>query len=572
MLGALTRRRHGQPLVVLGVHTAKFSAEHEPERVARAMARHGVTHPVVLDERERIRRAYAVRAWPTLVVVRPDGTLAAVASGEAELEALDAFVGQVLDEARADGSLARAPYAPDVPAQPMSGAPCWPAKVIALPDGGLAVSDVGRHRVLLLDPDGRLRQTIGGDQAGHVDGPAARARLREPRGLACDGRRLFVADTGNHAVRALDLTRGVMGTVAGSGRLGREALHGTQPARDADLRSPWDLALAGDYLLVALAGSHQIAALDLEAETLRVLAGTGREGLADGPFHAAALAQPSGLALLDTRLYLADSENSALRYLDLAAGQARTLVGTGLFEFGNVDGPADAARLQHPMGVSHGPHGLLVADTLNDAIRRVDTRDGSTHTWFVEADGLTLGEPEGLCQLDDGRVVVADTNHGRLVLIAPDARSARALDLDAVDADRPASGAHGDGHAAHLLPRAQAAPGALTLRVRVELPAGCELAEGSRLRLRVRPGPGVEAPVPDVTCEAQSVARGLPLLLHADETAGDTWLELSAEALLRRSAASGAVPSDVTWRLPLRIDTGDVRRAVSALLVWPAPA
>src|SRR5205085_12592428 len=129
------------------------------------------------------------------------------------------------------------------------------------------------------------------------------------------------------------------------------------------------------------------------------------------------------------RLYVADSETSAVRYLDLEVGQVHTLVGKGLFEFGDRDGLPDRALLQHPLAVAAGPNGLLVADTYNDKIRRVDTHSGEVTTFFATASGVLLKEPGGLCQLGDGRVIVADTNNHRLVEISDGGRAARVIDL-----------------------------------------------------------------------------------------------------------------------------------------------
>lgn len=559
--------------MVIGVHSAKFDAEQEPERIREAMARHGVRHPVIVDERHRIWQAYAVRSWPTLVVIRPDGTLAAVAPGEAELDALDAFVGGVLDEARADGTLARAPVAFDALPEESTGPLRFPGKLIALPRGGLAVSDSGHHRVLLLDDDGRLRRTIGCGEPGLVDGPLERARFRDPHGLASDGERLYVADTGNHVIRAVDLRRGVVGTIAGTGQLGRGPARGPAPARDVDLRSPWDVALAGDYLLVAMAGLHQIWALDLDEETLVVLAGIGREALDDGLFAEATFAQPSGLALHDNRLYLADSETSAVRYLDLAAGRVHTLAGTGLFDFGDVDGARDVARLQHPIGVSHGSAGLLVADTYNNKIKRVDEQTGAVRTWFAEADGVTLREPAGLCQLGDGRVIVADTNQHRLVAITHGGRGAHVLGLEGVTAPAVLAPA-ADASAARvvLLPRAEVPAGDVTLRVRLATPPGFDLSEGSRFGLRLVASDGLEAPRDDQGFEVHGPRRGIPVRLRATGATAEASLELHVDAVLcSHGDAAACWPVEQTWRLPITIAPASQARALDVTLMLPSP-
>ncbi len=576
MLGALEERRRGDPVVVIGVHSAKFEAEGEAARIADAMARHGIRHPVVVDTGHRVWQSYGVRSWPTLVVLRPDLTVAAVAPGEAELEPLDAFVGKILDEARADGTLARRRYdfgaAPPAP----GGALSFPGKVIRLADGGLVVSDSGHHRVLVLEEDGRLRDVFGDGAAGRADGGAAEARFSNPQGLAVDGRLLFVADTANHAVREVDLDRRIVRTIAGTGSLGRGVPRRAAPAREVALRSPWDLAVAGDYLLVAMAGTHQLWAYHRRQETIGIFAGSGREAIDDGPLPSATFAQPSGLALVDGRLYLADSETSAVRYVDLVEGQVRTLVGTGLFDFGDRDGPRERALLQHPVGLAHGPSGLLVADTYNDKVKAVDTETGAVRTWFASASGLTLREPTGLCVLPDGRAIVADTGHHRLVVIAADAASARVLEVQGVEEPGPPPAAPGRGVVAEAasprqapLEAADLAPGRVTLVVTFEPPPGFGVAEGSpaSARLTLPSGRTRESRLRVEGSEIEAAFE-----LGADDLPGETpMVEVAVDAVVcDEGEAAACHPVSAAYVWPLRRRPGAPARA-EAVAVLPAP-
>jgi len=465
VLGALEESHRDDPLVVIGVHSAKFPAEREPERIQEAMRRQGVRHPVVVDEGFTIWQSFAVRAWPTLVLIRPDGSIAGIASGEPSLEGLEETVEELLEEARREGTLAEKPYRVERAEDNPPGALAFPGKVIAMPGGGLAVSDSGHHRILLLEGDGRVRAAIGSGRSGIEDGPASSSRFTRPLGLATDGKTLYVADTGNHALRAIDLATLEVTTLAGDGTLARSLPRGFQPARDVRLRSPWDLALTGSYLLIAMAGVHQIWLYLPEERAIAVLAGTGAESIDDGDFLRATFSQPTGLAASGARVYVADSETSAVRSLDMDQRTVRTLVGKGLFDFGDVDGPPDRARLQHVQGVSVGRHGLLVADTYNDKIKRVDAETGEVKTWYAATGTLGLAEPGGLCQLEDGGVVVADTNRHRLLIVDGETRSARALEVR--EATPPL------GKQAALTSEGR------TLRIVVEPPAGFELTLGS---------------------------------------------------------------------------------------------
>jgi hypothetical protein len=175
--------------------------------------------------------------------------------------------------------------------------------------------------------------------------------------------------------------------------------------------SPWDVAWwpATGQVVIAAAGVHLLLGWQPRTGAVSILAGTTVEGLKDGPAADGWLAQPSGLAVQGDRVWFADSENSALRYLD-TAGQLHTAVGEGLFDFGHRDGPASQARLQHPLGLAVLDDGsIAIADTYNGAIRRYDPATGEVSTLAAE-----LAEPSGLV-LVDGELVVVESGAHQLV-------------------------------------------------------------------------------------------------------------------------------------------------------------
>ena len=484
-------------------------------------------------------------------------------------------MGKLLEEARQEGTLARVPLRPEALPPAAPGILSFPGKVIALPDDRIGVSDSGHHRLLVLDLEGRVERVIGSGIPGLSDGPTTEARFRHPQGLVFDyaADTLLVADTGNHAIRAVHFGRRVVKTLAGTGELGRGVPRGPAPARDVALRSPWDLVLAGDYLLVAMAGAHQIWAFDNREGTIGVLAGSGRESIQDGAFPEAAFAQPSGLALAGTRVYLADSETSAVRYLDLEKGEVHTLVGSGLFDFGDEDGPGKTARLQHPIGITHGPAGLLVADTYNNKIKAVDETTGEVRTVFAADGDLTLREPAGLCLLADGRVVVADTNHHRLVLVGADGRSARILDVHGAQVAAVAGAAAAPAEGVSVLDAATVGVGDLTLRLRLEPPEGFTLAEGSRVSVLVTATPPLSAPAGDQGFTVEGRRRAVPVVLRTAAGSGESAVDVSVEAVVCSHGDGAACwPVQAAYRQPLRIVAADAPVTVETRLRLPAPA
>jgi len=410
---ALEERFRGQPFQVVGIHSGKFDAEKEVSAVAEAMARNGIDHPVGTDSDHVVWDQYAIRGWPTAVLVDARGYAVAWFRGEPELGKLTAWVQAALDDGRARGVLAAGPAEFRRPGPGETGPLAFPGKVLALSGGGLAVADSGHHRLLLLDAAGKLVRAVGSGLEGFSDGPADVASFRSPQGLAERDGALYVADTGNHAVRSVDLLSGRVETLAGTGRKGEGAIQPAADARTVSLRSPWDLTFLGDTLWIAMAGSHQLWRLDVRSGVLSAGAGSGREGLDDGPLAEATFAQPSGLATDGHVIYVADSEASAIRRVDPAAGTVRTLAGEGLFDAGLRDGPLARARFQHPQGLALDRGVLWVSDTFNGAVRRISLPDGQVST---VARGLA--QPGGLT-VTAGRLVVADTDHHRLVTPTP---------------------------------------------------------------------------------------------------------------------------------------------------------
>ncbi len=404
--------KYGDALVVIGVHSPKFEHERDPEALAAAVERYGVHHPVLDDADMVMWQQYAAKAWPTLSVIDPEGYVVASMAGEGHAEGLSRLLDELIATHEAKGTLHRGdgPYVAPAAAET---ALRFPGKAIELPGGTLLVSDSARHSLAELTPDGEtLVRRIGSGERGRADGPADMASFSEPQGLCLlpDGRTVVVADTVNHLLRGLDLESGEVTTLAGTGK----------PWRSADddgiaLSSPWDLAWYDDKVIIAMAGIHQLWWFDPSLGTTGVYAGTTVESLRDGPIPDVWMAQPSGLSARGDRLWIADSETSALRYIE--GGVLHTAVGQGLFDFGHVDGAAKQALLQHPLGVAALADGsVLVADTYNGAVRRFDPEADEVST--VDAG---LAEPSDILVTGTGDVVVVESGAHRLVKLAPGA-------------------------------------------------------------------------------------------------------------------------------------------------------
>ena len=269
---------------------------------------------------------------------------------------------------------------------------------------------------------------MGGGSPGLVNGTWLDSRFNQPQGLSLseNGRFLYVADRGNHAIRVIDLSQRTVGTFAGTGEPTHRVVPG--PPLSTPIASPWDVERIGNQLFVAGAGRHQLWIIDTSeqgrrADWIDIFAGTGAEGIEDGPRLFGTLSQPSGLSTDGFTLWFTDPEASAIRSVELTdGGELKTLVGTGLFSWGDAVGVAGATKLQHAIGIELVDDRLYVADTYNHRIKAIDIKTGNSV--LVAGNGLPgfndgygqavqLAEPSGL-SFANGVLYIADTNNHRI--------------------------------------------------------------------------------------------------------------------------------------------------------------
>ena len=428
--------KYGRQLVVIGVHSPKFDNEKNIETLRRVLLRYDRVDPVVHDIDFRLMRLYGARAWPTLFILDPAGGVVGKVSGEGHYRTLDKVISELFEEYADQLSDDPLPLLPEK-TKLKDAVLAFPGK-IAVSGSRVALSDTLHHRVLVTDQQGRVQQAFGGRTPGLADGDAHSARFSSPQGLTFADGMLYVADTGNHVIRAIDLKSERVETIAGTGKVGLSDTGGAV-ARDVNLRSPWDVAVAGDRLFIAMAGDHQIWLLDLASGRIGVYAGSGREGIRNGDLESAEFSQPSGLSLWGDWLYVADAESSAVRRIHLRGKRVETLVGTGLFDFGDRDGEFEQAQLQHPLGVAVLDNGdVLVADTYNHKVKRLRVQSRLVETLLgtgAPGDGenpneiAALNEPGGLAVSGD-EVLIVDTNNRRIVRFDLRAPSARAWPVE----------------------------------------------------------------------------------------------------------------------------------------------
>jgi len=538
IIGDLERLEAEYPneLVVIGVHSAKFTNESSTENIKEVVRRYELAHPVVNDARFEIWNAWGARAWPTVALIDPAGNVVGTHAGEGVYEVVEPFVSRLVREFGDRGEIDREPVALSLeqdraPRTVLS----YPGKVLADPAADrLFIADTGHHRIVVTDHTGEVSAVYGSGTRGFADGGAATAQFAAPQGLelSADGDTLYVADTNNHAVRAIDLVADRVDTLAGSGQIGWPPTAGT--GTEVDLNSPWALARRHDALFVANAGTHQIWRIDLATAGAEPTVGSSREGTTNGPLAEAALAQPSGLAFDENgHLFFADSESSSIRSAEVLDedGETGLVAGaaTSLFEFGDEDGRGDAARFQHPLGIAWHDGRLLVADTYNSKIKSIDPADGEAATLFGSVQGWADGsdprfyEPGGLSVKDD-LLYVADTNNHVIRVIDLAAGTTETVVVSGIERfDRPSQAR------SETVPfaEASAAAGPATIVLDIALPEGYKVNE-------------------DASSEIVWTETGGVASFHADGRVDLTGTTFPVEIPVELTDGTGSITGDLT--------------------------
>ena len=577
-------------LVVIGVHSAKFPNEGESENIRQAILRYDIEHPVVNDREFQIWRRYGPRAWPTLVMIDPEGYVVGGISGEGHYETLKHVISQLIDTHRNKGTLNEQPLSFALEkARFETRVLSFPGKVMADPEQDrLFIADSNHNRILITTKTGAVLDVAGAGEEGAADGLFEAATFDHPQGMALDGENVYVADTENHLIRKLDLKARTVTTIAGTGEPSfRESHRGA--ARSVPLNSPWDVLVENGILYIAMAGPHQIWAMNLEHEEIGPYAGSSKEARIDGPLMEAALAQPSGLASDGTNLFVADSEVSAIRSVSLnPGGNVSTIVGVDLFEFGDQDGQGTDVRLQHPLGVAYHDGLLYVADTYNHKIKQIGpglrtsvTFLGNGKPGLQDGTGGTHGgagadaqfyEPSGVSIADD-RLYIADTNNHAIRVADLGSKEVTTLQITGVS-NGPATQAS---HVSHIWPNleelsfppqvVQAAPTTLTLNV--EIPAPFKLNPGSPLEYQVEiDGRETQSGLRTREQDGQFPIE-IPLTLSGDETE----LRIAVGLVYCKDGEDGVcLIKSLRWTVPVETGSdGDEALRIDYTLVpeWP---
>lgn len=433
-------------LVIIGVHSAKFLNERSSESIRQAILKNDLEHPVINDKDFEVWDNYNASAWPTLVLIDPKGKIIGMKTGEGVYDVFHPIISAAVNEYNETGGiLNKTPIKFALEKDKISKSLLsFPGKITADAETSrIFVTDTYNNRILILKvnetgDNAVIEEVIGNRKAGTVDGSYSDAEFNKPQGLAYHNGKLYVADTENHLIREIDLDAKQVKTIAGTGEQSKEwGFINYGDASNTALNSPWDLILINGALYIAMAGPHQLWKMDLSTGQIGTYAGSGRENITDGNFKSCALAQPSGITTDGKKLYFADAESSSIRSADIGSkGKVKTIVGRGLFTFGDIDGTGSSVRLQHPLGITYNnADGLLyITDTYNSKIKTVNpitkevlsysgtgskgSRDGTGEAQFNEPGGLVI---------INGKIFITDTNNNLIRVIDMNTKEVRTV-------------------------------------------------------------------------------------------------------------------------------------------------
>ncbi len=435
--------KYPEELVVIGVHSGKFTGEKDPENIRQAIVRYDIRYPVINDSDMQIWHIYGVHAWPALILIDPSGRIINRYGGEDVFEAFDENISSIIKQFDKVGLLKRRPLDLGLKTEQTKDSLLYfPGGIFADESSErLFISDTGHNRIIVARFDGYIVEIYGSGDSGFTDGPFVMAKFNRPHGLALSNKKLYVADTGNHSIRAVNLSIKKVTTLAGIGRQGK-SLNIKGKARIAALNSPWDLEVIDNKLFVAMAGANQLYRIDLQNEAIYLFAGDGFEEHMDGLRQRAALAQPSGLATDGNRLYFTDSQSGSVRWIDTRGNSVvTTIVGQGLYQFGDKDGRGPDALLQYPMGLTYCNDQLYIADTYNNKIKVIDPLTSSIRTFLGNG---TAGDTDGPIPLFDepgdlssafGMLFIADTNNHAIRIADIKTGTVKTLELKTIPKD-----------------------------------------------------------------------------------------------------------------------------------------
>ena len=406
----LLQKKYRDGLTAIGILSPKFPHQGEPDHIENTINRHQIGFPLISDNNYKWFKKFGVREWPTIILIDAEGYIVGAIRGKNNREKLERLIQQHLNLAEMK-NIRQCNKTPLKDHLLKGDTLSYPGRVYAT-ENKIYVADSGHNRILEINPQGYVTRTFGSFHPGLLDGNESDALFNSPQGMEKVNDFLYVADSGNHAIRRIHLQTGEVHTVMGNGMPGKLNAKGYNDASQAQLNSPWALNYYRGEVYVCMAGLNQIWKWQLSMNQFAPLFGSGEESLRDGAAPSSSFAQPMGICGSEFGLYVVDAESSAVRLIRMPDGYVSTLVGAGLFEFGDEDGAHQVARLQHPMDIQYDQKRQIIwiCDTYNNKLKYLRLNQRDVNTLSLQG----LDEPSGL-HLHNDTLWICNTNAHQLI-------------------------------------------------------------------------------------------------------------------------------------------------------------
>lgn len=436
--------RFGNKILFIGVHSSKFQNEKRLSAVKKAVIRYDITHPVIHDIDQKLYKAFDIKAFPTLVLITPKGKIYKKYQGQEAIKDIKSDIKKVISKNKF--SINREYIKHDlIKFENISNVLSFPTKVIFVEKfsyknhknlPALFISNSATNNIIVSSLAGKIITKIGSSERLLADGNFDNSAFNMPLGLVYHKDKLYVADSGNHAIRVVDFKKEKVTTLIGNAHTG-SILEFKKPkaAKDINLYFPSDLDIHQKNLIISNLGSNQILSYDFSNKKIKILAGNGKNKSVDGKYPNNSLAKPSDIASYKDKIYFLDSASSSLRYID-NKGKVKTLIGNNNVINGFKDGTKDQAMMQNPLGLDVNSTGIYITDSFNHSVRKYSFANKRLNTIIGSKVGNKVGkpkqtrfdEPSGIFVAKHD-IYIADTNNNRIIQTNLHNLSSKVIDI-----------------------------------------------------------------------------------------------------------------------------------------------
>lgn len=420
--------KYNQKVVFIGIHSPFTEHEDNDVAVGKVITKYNISYPVINDQDRSLYNHFGVKAWPTYFVIDPKGKIHNYIDNISKLEDLIENIAHKFRFRLSDSSLPLMPVRDFVIDNVMQN----PTKIVFtqnyIHEGkeipALIIANSGKNTVLVTNLAGKILQKIGSGAAGFEDGNLNTASFNNPTSILYRQNRIYVADSGNNALRLADLKNNQVLTIIGSGNVGPIIdSNKSYSIEDFDLAYPVDIEFFPDdnNIVIANSAANQILSYNIALKKIRLIAGNGQIGMDDNSnAKDGSLAQTADLFPFSDKLYFVDSKSAALRYIN-GNGELKTLIGQGVGKFGFKDGGKSNALMHRPMSLDVDESGIYIVDSYNNSIRRYNFKTSELLTVIKsleidDSSASNLDQPAHLISVFD-KFYISDTYNNRVLSV-----------------------------------------------------------------------------------------------------------------------------------------------------------